>query len=187
MLTPDGDRIEPLGERVPDPGDLDPAADHGQHRQHRDGHGHRPRALAVGFVVAFVTGLLDERRRLAEEDDEEQPEGVEAGQQRAEQAGHEEELRRSRPLARAEARIASFEKKPESGGIPTSASEPTRNAMYVSASARRTPPISRMSCSPARWWITRPAARKSSALKNACVSRWNIPFPYAPIPAPRNM
>ncbi len=27
----------------------------------------------------------------------------------------------------------------------------------------------------------------SSALKNACVIRWNIPLAYAPTPAPRNM
>src|SRR5215471_13201032 len=35
------------------------------------------------------------------------------------------------PAAREPARIESFEKKPEKGGIPTSASEPARKAMYV--------------------------------------------------------
>ena len=35
--------------------------------------------------------------------------------------------------------------------------------------------------------MTMPAARKSSALKNACVTRWNIAKPYAPTPAPTNM
>ena len=35
--------------------------------------------------------------------------------------------------------------------------------------------------------MTMPAAMKSSALKNACVIRWNIPFAYAPRPTPRNM
>ena len=49
--------------------------------------------------------------------------------------------------------------------------------MYVLGIDFRSPPIFRMSCSFARWWITSPAARKSSALKNACVIRWNIPFP----------
>jgi hypothetical protein len=44
-----------------------------------------------------------------------------------------------------------------------------------------------MSCSPASAWMTMPAARKSNALKNACVIRWNIALLYAPIPAPRNM
>jgi hypothetical protein len=32
-----------------------------------------------------------------------------------------------------------------------------------------------------------PAPRKSSALKKACVIRWNIEFPYEVSPAPRNM
>jgi len=73
--------------------------------------------------------------------------------------------------------MPSFEKKPESGGMPTSASEPMRNAANVNGISRRSPPIWRMSCSPARWWITTPAAMKSSALKKACVIRWNIANP----------
>jgi len=36
------------------------------------------------------------------------------------------------------------------------------------------PPIRRRSCSPPRLWITAPAARKSSALKKACVTRWKM-------------
>ena len=80
-----------------------------------------------------------------------------------------------------------MEKNPESGGIPTRASEPIRKAKYVFGIEPRRPPILRMSCSPARWWMTTPAARKSSALKKACVIRWNIALLYAPIPAPTNM
>ena len=80
------------------------------------------------------------------------------------------------PRASAEATIASFDQKPENGGMPTSASEPTRNTSHVRGMNRFSPPIWRMSCSPARWWMMMPAARKSSALKNACVSRWNIAF-----------
>ena len=91
------------------------------------------------------------------------------------------------PFASSEARIESFEKKPENGGMPTRESEPTRNATKVSGISFRRPPILRMSCSSARAWMTMPAARKSSALKKACVIRWNIAFGYAPIPAPRNM
>ena len=91
------------------------------------------------------------------------------------------------PAASAEARIASFEKNPESGGIPVSASPPIRKAQYVRGRYLRSPPIFRMSCSPMSAWMTIPAARKSSALKNACVIRWNIAFAYAPMPAARNM
>ena len=83
--------------------------------------------------------------------------------------------------------IGSFEKKPENGKMPTSASEPTRNTHFVYGSARPSPPMRRMSCSPASAWMTIPAARKSSALKKACVIRWNIPAAYAPIAAPTNM
>ena len=83
--------------------------------------------------------------------------------------------------------IESFEKNPAKGGMPMSASDPIRKAIFVTGSSRPTPASLRMSCSPARAWMTTPAARKRSALKNACVIRWNIAFPYAPRPAPRNM
>ena len=50
------------------------------------------------------------------------------------------------------------------------------------------PRILRMSCSPReRVDDDRRRAMKSSALKKACVMRWNIPLAYAPTPAPRNM
>ncbi len=91
------------------------------------------------------------------------------------------------PAASAEERIASFEKKPESGGIPARASAPISVTAYVFGSRFRRPPIRRMSCSPTSAWMTMPAARKSSALKKACVIRWNIASEYAVIPAARNM
>ena len=83
--------------------------------------------------------------------------------------------------------IESFEKKPANGGTPTSASEPARKSHFVCGISFPIPASLRMSCSPASAWIARPAARKSSALKNACVSRWNMPLEYAPSPAPTNM
>ena len=46
---------------------------------------------------------------------------------------------------------------------------------YVNGMAFRKPPIRSRSCSPAMAAITEPAAMNSSALKNACVSRWNRP------------
>ena len=41
--------------------------------------------------------------------------------------------------------------------------------------ARRMPDMRSMSCSPAIAAITEPAAMNISALKNACVIRWNRP------------
>ena len=67
------------------------------------------------------------------------------------------------------------------------ASVPTRNVPNVQGIFRRSPPILRMSCSPPSAWITEPEPRKSSALKKACVNRWNTATPKAPTPAARNM
>ena len=44
--------------------------------------------------------------------------------------------------------IPSFDQKPESGGMPASASAPTRKAAWVYGITLRRPPIRRMSCSP---------------------------------------
>ena len=44
-----------------------------------------------------------------------------------------------------------------------------------------------MFCSPAIAWMTDPLPRKSSALKNAWVTRWKTPAANAPTPAARNM
>ena len=69
--------------------------------------------------------------------------------------------------------ISSFEKNPDSPGTPPSAADPIRNVQNVTFMSFRSPPISLMSfeCTA---WITEPAPRNSSALKNACVNRWNI-------------
>ena len=45
----------------------------------------------------------------------------------------------------------------------------------VNGIARRNPPILSKFCAPAIAPITDPAAMKSSALKNACVMKWNMP------------
>ena len=49
------------------------------------------------------------------------------------------------------------------------------------------PPMLRMSCSPLMAWITEPAPRNSSALKNACVNTWKTPAANAPTPSARNI
>src|SRR5215211_2872142 len=54
------------------------------------------------------------------------------------------------PWSSVAARIESFEKKPANGKIPTSASDPTRNAVRVHGISSPMPPMRRMSCSPVR-------------------------------------
>ena len=71
--------------------------------------------------------------------------------------------------------IVSFEKKPLKNGVPTSASVPITIVQYVIGMYFFRPPMRRMSCSWCMPMITEPAPRNSSALKNACVIRWNTP------------
>jgi hypothetical protein len=67
------------------------------------------------------------------------------------------------------ARISSFDQKPASGGMPTSAAVPIKNVMNVCGMYFRKPPMSRFMskewCEPE--WATDPAPRKRFALKNA--------------------
>ena len=79
--------------------------------------------------------------------------------------------------------IASFEKKPEKNGAPASASEPIHIVIQVTGMYLRRPPMWRMSCSWCIAMITEPAPRNSSALKNACVIRWNTAAEYAETPS----
>ena len=71
--------------------------------------------------------------------------------------------------------MASLEKKPLQIGIPAIASTPATDTRCVNGMNLCRPPIRRTSCSSCSAWITAPAARNSSALKKACVSRWNTP------------
>ena len=68
-----------------------------------------------------------------------------------------------------------MEKKPENGGMPDSARPPITMQPNVNGIARRKPPILSRSWVPAIAAITEPAAMNSSALKKACVIRWNMP------------
>ena len=58
---------------------------------------------------------------------------------------------------------------------------------YVNGIALRKPPIFSSDCSPAIAPMIEPAAMNSSALKNACVIRWNRPAAYAPTETPMIM
>ncbi len=78
---------------------------------------------------------------------------------------------------------ASFEKKPEKPGKPINASVPITEVQNVIGMYLHKPPILRMSCSWCIAMITEPAAKNSSALKNACVIKWKMPAAYADAPS----
>ena len=78
-----------LGDRLPERRELDPAADGREHGEDPDGHEHRPGALTAVVVVVV---LAHERARLAGEDEEPEPEGVEAGEERAHDAAGVEDV-----------------------------------------------------------------------------------------------
>ena len=81
----------------------------------------------------------------------------------------------SPPRSNTDPRISSFDQNPESGGIPEIVSQAIAIVANVMGILRARPPMRVMSCSPCMPWITDPAPRKSRALKNACVIRWNTP------------
>ena len=83
--------------------------------------------------------------------------------------------------------MASLEKKPLKGHTPAKANVPTMNVQNVTGIFLRSAPIFQMSCSWCIEWITEPAPRNSSALKNACVVRWNMPASGAAKPTPMTM
>ena len=70
--------------------------------------------------------------------------------------------------------IDSLEKNPANPGVPISARVPMSDVIQVIGMYLRSPPIFRMSCSWCSAMITEPAARNSSALKNAWVPRWKM-------------
>ena len=78
-----------------------------------------------------------------------------------------------------------MDQKPANGKIPASASVPIMNVQNVIGMNLRRPPISffmsKEWCEPE--WLTDPAPRKSSALKNAWVKRWNTAATHAPDPS----
>ena len=73
--------------------------------------------------------------------------------------------------------------------MPASASEPMMKVPNVIGMYLRRPPMSffmsKQWCEPE--WLIEPAPRKSSALKNAWVKRWNTAPTQAPTPRPMTM
>ena len=92
------------------------------------------------------------------------------------------------PVSWATTRSSSFDQNPASGKMPASASDPMSIVQNVIGIGFRRPPMSLMlfECTA---WITAPAPRNSSALKNACVNRWKKPavMPSSPIERPATM
>ncbi len=83
--------------------------------------------------------------------------------------------------------ISSLLQKPAKGGIPAIAIVPIRKSVWVQGIFDFNAPILRISCSPDNAWMTDPADKNKSALKNAWVIRWKTAAVYAPRPQPRNM
>ena len=71
-------------------------------------------------------------------------------------------------------RISSLDQKPENGGTPAIASQPTMNVPAVIGIHLRRAPIFFMSCSSCMPCMTEPAPRKSNALKKAWVIMWKM-------------
>ena len=130
-------------------------------------HPQRPRHDGGRFMRVFGGSDF----RLAEKRDVEEPEHVERRQTRdpgrrrtGDNCAGPGPGRGLNPLNR----------NPLNGGTPLNASVPTRNVQNVTGIFFSRPPIFQMSCSSCSAWMTEPAARNSSALKNAWVVRWNI-------------
>ena len=182
--------------------DLQEAADDRQHRQgaHRDLHRRgllgdvvlRAGEADLGVldlagrrvgrlrrVVEVPVGeLLGLRALLAVEGAEDHPERVDRGHERAQVAGHAEdrvpaaalELQREDLVLGEEARERRDARQREAADD---------HAPYVNGITLRKPDIRLRSWLPPIAAMTEPAAMKSSALKNACVIRWNMPAAYA--------
>ena len=141
--------------------------------------------------------------RLAEEDHQHLPAHVERGQKAAASAGRT----RGRFSWKASTRISSLEKKPASGGNarqrqPADQEDEKVTGMLPRSAAHVAHVLRvemRLPCAvpmPVRGrhdgrapcpGSPSPAARNSSALKKACVTRWNMPATYAPMPAAATM
>ena len=75
-------------------------------------------------------------------------------------------------FSQTKARISSFDQKPENGGTPAIASQPTMKQAEVIGITLRSAPMWRMSWSSCMPWMTEPALRNSSPLKKAWVIMW---------------
>ena len=82
-----------------------------------------------------------------------------------------------------------MDQKPASGKTPASASDPIMKVTNVIGMYLRSPPMSffmsKEWCEPE--WLTEPAPRNSSALKNAWVKRWKTAPVHAPTPSAMTM
>ena len=118
-----------------------------------------------------------------EESDEHQTEHVERGQSR--NANTENEQRQAVMMRGGENGILRV--KPLKHGKPAKRQRADENVLNVTGIFLASAPIFQMSCSWCIAWMTEPAPRNSSALKNACVVRWNMPASGECRPTPITM
>ena len=84
--------------------------------------------------------------------------------------------------------IRSLLKKPAvMNGRPASEQPAIRNVQKATGISLRKPPIRNMLCSSSSALMITPAPRNRRALKNACVTKWNMAACQAPTPSARNM
>ena len=122
------------------------------------------------------------------EDAEEQPAGVQAGQEDAqEQAEPEDRRDEVVRLGRFEDGVLAERPETSAAGRSAPASRPETPTYAARQSALRSPPMSGKLLAAVQPWITTPAVRKSSALNEACVTRWNIAANGEPRPSAANM
>ena len=196
-------RVEELGHEVVDAGDLDVSADYGQHGEHRHRRRHRPRPLGDPVVAGKptsvssfspVAGLTGSARYTSPPSSErasghgspkkteDDPEGVDPGQQRADVAADDDDPERAAALRR-EAENLILGEEARGARKAASARAPTVIRTKVSGIARRNPMRS-MSWIPAIAEITDPAPMNRSALKNAWLMREH-PSPHRRRSRPR--
>ena len=169
---------------APDAANWSQPATTAEHREHDDRHS----IVSGPSPWSRVEVLPRARGRLAAEDEEQHPERVEAGQERADDPGDEEHVAdQPRPRA-SSARIGSFEKKPENGGIADERERADQEREYVNGMSWRRPPIFRMSCSPASAWMSDAGREEEQRLEERV--RQQVEHrrsQYAPMPTPTNM
>ena len=152
------------------------AAGERKHRQHHQRRQHRRAAIR-----ADVHGPRYSPKKVMKNGAQDVERGHAGGD-------HADPVHPRRVMRRRRRRIASLLKKPEvkgnAGNGQRRAEPASRRSMGIFFAGR---PCGACPARRGSAWITLPAPRNSSALKNACVIRCQMPAENAPTPTPRNM
>ena len=136
----------------------------------RRGPGARPRARCASGTAR------------PEEHPEHHPERVEGGEQRRQVAEHAEHHVAAAAVERERQDLVLGEEARHAAGSPPAPSAPIVKVTKVNGIALRKPPIRSSDWTPPMAAITEPAPMNRSALKKACVIRWNSPGRRTPRP-----